>query len=532
MAENTIKLVMLHYCVKMKLLNIIVVFGVFLSFSEDVSGICKKDKTKKKLHQAENYFDKGDYLNAMKLFNELLEKEPDSEYYHYHLGVCKFFIIQHRNEALSHFEKSNEKADAEIFYYKGMLYHLKGEFTKAEENFKKYLDIEIRTYDDSYVKQLIAEIAYAKSFLEKPVAAEVMNLGNSVNTTNSEYVPLINAAGTKMFFTSRRTGSTGGKKDVYGQYYEDIYFTELKNGEWGLPQQLTAPVNTETHDACVGLTPEGENLLIFRTNAALTSGDIYLTESDGVKWSNPVLLDEIINSKDWNEPSACFSPDGGTIYFTSNRPGGLGGKDIYRAVKLPGGKWSEPMNLGPNINTPFDDDAPFVHSNGKELYFSSKGRENMGGYDVFKSVIDSNGIWQKAENMGSPINSLDNDIYLVLTADGQTGFFSSSREDGIGETDLYTFRFTSADPGYLVSEGFVKDENGNPVNAKITVIETDIMKIHGIYKSNRLTGKFIYLHCEDHDYEIVAEAEGYFSKTVYVNGDEFNSIDITLNRNK
>ena len=319
---------------------------------------------------------------------------------------------------------------------------------------------------------------------------------------------------------------------MYGQYYEDIYFSELKDGIWSSPKQLTAPVNTPTHDACVGLTPEGENLLIYRTNNTLTSGDIYLTESDGSKWSEPIILDEVINSADWNEPSACFSPDGGTIYFTSNRPGGLGGKDIYRAVKLPGGKWSEPMNLGPNINTPFDDDAPFVHSNGKELYFSSKGHENMGGYDVFKSEIDSNGNWQKAKNMGSPINSTDNDIYLVLTADGQTGFLSSSRDGGLGETDLYSFRFTYGDPGYLVGEGFVRDENGNPINAKITVIETDIMKIHGVYKANRLTGKFIYLHCEDHDYEIVVEAEGYNSKTVYMTGDTFNTIEINLNKIK
>lgn len=516
----------------MRRLKYIIVFGLILLLIQESYGLGKKDKLKKKLHKAENYFDKGDYMNAMKLFGELLESEPNSEYYHYHLGVCKFYIIKHRAEALEHFEKSNSKIDTEIFYFLGMLYHLKGEFIKAEENFKKYLETDIRSYDDEYVKQLIADVSNAKIFLQYPVSAEINNLNEPVNSVYSEYVPLINASGTTLFFTSRKEGSTGGKTDVYGQYYEDIYFSELKDGIWSSPKQLTAPVNTPTHDACVGLTPEGENLLIYRTNNTLTSGDIYLTESDGSKWSEPIILDEVINSADWNEPSACFSPDGGTIYFTSNRPGGLGGKDIYRAVKLPGGKWSEPMNLGPNINTPFDDDAPFVHSNGKELYFSSKGHENMGGYDVFKSEIDSNGNWQKAKNMGSPINSTDNDIYLVLTADGQTGFLSSSRDGGLGETDLYSFRFTYGDPGYLVGEGFVRDENGNPINAKITVIETDIMKIHGVYKANRLTGKFIYLHCEDHDYEIVVEAEGYNSKTVYMTGDTFNTIEINLNKIK
>lgn len=493
-----------------------------------VAGVSDKKKYKKKLHKAEIYFDKGDYYNAMVIFEELLAADSSSKYINYHVGVCKFHLQQFKKEALKYIEKADESVSQEIYYYLGILYHQNQKFDIALENFTKYQKVEVREREDAYIKQLISNISTAKKFLTHPLAVEILNLGEGINSVHAEYVPLITADGNKLFFTSRRPNSTGGEKDLLGNYFEDIYYSVKSNDEWGTVVQLPAIINTTTHDACVGLTPEGENLLIFRTHENLISGDIYLSESDGNNWNTPVLLDPIINSADWNEPSACYSPDGEIIYFSSNRPGGFGGKDLYRSVKLPNGKWSVAINLGANINTPFDEDAPFVHANGKEFYFSSKGHENMGGYDVFKSIIDSSGTLQKAFNMGYPINTVGDDIYLVLAADGQTGYISSAREGGIGETDIYLFRFTSMDPGYVVSEGFVKNEQGEPLPAKITVIETDMMKIHGIYKSNRLTGKFIYLHCENHTYELIIESEGYFSKTIYLQGDEVEILDVEL----
>lgn len=520
---------MLHFYDRMKLNKLLLLVILLMSANSLWSNV-SSDKNKKKLHKAENYFDKADYYKSMVLFEELLLEDPSSPYLNYHVGVCKYQLRQYRKEALTYLEKSNEKINTELYFYLGMLYHQNNQYDKALENLRKYLAVEIRDNDEVVINQLINNVTSAQKLSKFPVNVSINNLGITINSAYSDYVPLISADGTKLFFTSRREGSTDGKLDVYGEYFEDIYLCEILNGKWNFPIQLSAPINTGTHDACVGLTPEGENLLIYRTNTSMTAGDIYLSESDGVKWNVPVLLDPVINSEEWNEPSACFSPDGEVIYFSSNRPGGFGGKDIYRTVKLPNGKWSQPINLGENINTAFDDDAPFVSSNGKELFFSSKGHENMGGFDIFKSEIDSNNKWKSAMNIGFPINSVYDDIYFVLTADGVHGYYSSNKEGGFGGSDIYAIEFVSLEDGYTVMEGFIKDLLGNPISAKVTVIETDKMKVHGIYKSNRLTGKFIYLSCSDHDYELIIESEGFNTKTIYLKGEELVEImDVELN---
>lgn len=488
------------------------------------------NKSKKKLHKAENYFDQGEYLKSMEIFEELLKEDPNSAYINYHIGVCKYHLKHYRREALSYFLKSNEKISPEIDYYLGVLYHINLDFEKAELHLRKYLTAPIRDHDEAYINQLLNNVFSAQKLISQPILVEIYNMGETINSEYSDYVPLITANGNELFFTSRRPGSTGGEKDVLGNYYEDIYVSHKVNYSWTKPEQLPSPVNTNLHDACVGLTPEGDNLLIFRTNENLISGDIFMTESDGKTWNTPVLLDPIINDPKWNDPSACFSPDGESIYFSSDRPGGFGGKDIYRSVRLPNGKWSLAKNLGENINTPFDEDAPFIHANGKELYFSSRGHENMGGYDIFKSVIDSNNEWSMAINVGYPLNTVEDDIYFVLVADGETGYLSSSRSGGFGETDIYSFHFTVLDAGYMVNEGYVKNEEGKPVSAKLTIIESDNLKVQGIYRSNKTSGKFIFLRCSDFEYKVIVEAEGYYTKTIQIEVDFENSIQIELEK--
>lgn len=487
-------------------------------------------KYKKKLHKAENYFDQGEYYKSMELFEELLKTDPNSAYINYHIGVCKFELKHYRKEALSYFLKSNDKISPEIDYYLGLLYHNNLVFEKADLHLRKYLATPLHDHDDAYINQLLNNVFSAQKLISQPILVDIYNMGEVINSEFSDYVPLITANGNKLFFTSRRAGSTGNEKDVLGSFYEDIYVSHKVNYLWTKPEQLPSPVNTNIHDACVGLTPEGDNLLIYRTNENLTSGDIYMTESDGKVWNTPVLLDPIINDPKWNDPSACFSPDGEIIYFSSDRPGGFGGKDIYRSVKLPNGKWSLAKNLGENINTPFDEDAPFIHANAKELYFSSRGHENMGGYDIFKSIIDTSNNWGIAVNVGYPLNTVEDDIYFVLVADGETGYLSSDRAGGFGETDIYSFHYTVLDAGYMVNEGYVKDTNGKPVSAKLTLIESDNMKIQGIYKSNKTSGKFIFLRCSDFEYKVVVEADGYYTKTIQIETDVENVIEIELEK--
>lgn len=518
---------MLHcYAKKIMITALLAVcFQCVNSFAQEEK--LSKSARRKQLHKAENYFDKGNYDNALIIFNELLKEDSLSSYLNYHVGVCKFHLSRYRSEALRHLELSSPKVDAEIYYYFGRLYHINMDFEKALFFFDKYYSLDQREYDDDLVSQLINNVSSAHTLMAKPVLVEIINMGSKVNSLYPEYVPLITADGKKIFFTSRRPGSSNNEKDALGNYYEDIYVSDIVDGNWSEPKQLPAPVNSNTHDACVGLTPEGENLLIYRTNKALTGGDIYLSETDGITWTEPKLLDEVINSVEWNEPSATISSSGEMIIFSSNRPGGFGGMDLYRCIKLPNGKWSQPVNLGDQINTPLDEDAPFIHPDGNKLYFSSKGHTNMGGYDIFRTDLDSLGHWGRVVNLGYPVNTVDDDIYFVLSADGEIGFFSSVRKNGLGETDIYSVSFLDNQFGYIVKNGYVNDQNGNPLQAKITLLETDEHKMQGIYKSNRLTGRFIFLINPDHQYQLIFESEGFHPLTVEVNS-ELDLLNVEL----
>src|SRR5690606_258080 len=139
----------------------------------------------------------------------------------------------------------------------------------------------------------------------------------------------------------------------------------------------------------------------------------------------------------FNESYASITPNDKVIYFSSNRDGGFGGKDIYKIERLPNGSWSKAVNLGSTVNTPYDDDAPFIHSDGRTLFFSSQGHQNMGGFDIFKTKLNDNGEWTTPENIGFPINTVNDDIYFVLAADGKTGYYSSSQQGGFGGQDIY-----------------------------------------------------------------------------------------------
>ena len=181
--------------------------------------------------------------------------------------------------------------------------------------------------------------------------------------------------------------------------------------------------------------------MLFRSYKNDKEGSIYYSKLDGDQWSYGYMLgtdpgDITDINTQYHEPSACLSPDGNTLYFVSDRPGGFGGEDIYRCVKLPTGRWSKATNLGPTINTEYDEDAPFMHPDGVTLFFSSNGHKTMGGFDIFFSVKSDSG-WYPPQNMGYPINTTDDDVFYVMSSDGKRAYFSSVRPEGLGEQDIY-----------------------------------------------------------------------------------------------
>lgn len=461
-------------------------------------------KPKKVLKSADLHFEFKNYRAALPGYEFLLANDEKDANLNLKVGICKLFLKNELDEVAKYLVTANDKGLMLSNYYLGMLYHEKGEFDKAIEYYLKFKNsLEINDYLSSDVDHLISNSFTAKELTADPLNVNIENLGPKVNSKYADYVPAINSDEDLLFFTSRRYNGIDSTKDPFGYYFEDVYqSTKDEHGDWVDAIRLPAPINTSNHDACVGLSPDGLKLLLYKTDEENNSGDLYYSENKNNSWSYPRPFNEHINSDDW-EPSASISADKKVLYFSSDREGGYGGRDIYIARKLPNGKWSHAQNMGPVINTQFDEDAPFIHENDSVLYFSSKGHRNMGGFDIFKSKLSSKGGWSLPENMGYPINTVDDDIYFVMSKDGNRGYYSSDHKGGFGEKDIYIIHFHEADSPLTIVKGIVVNEETNePIEAIITVKEKGVDRLQGIYRSDLGSGKYIAIVGTETEYNL------------------------------
>ncbi|HEX8546326.1 MAG TPA: OmpA family protein [Cytophagaceae bacterium] len=418
----------------MKICNTFLLFAIFFLFvTKSYSQVEKKI-----LKEAQESYIKGDKNNALSLYIRALENNPESAEINFLIGKT-FLETIYKTRSLKYLEKAfalNPEVDKQIRYYLGEAYHFSQKFDKALEHFSIF-DQSLVEGDPFKVKvtRKIFECNNGKEFVAQPVPAIVTNLGAVVNTPYPEFGPVISADGQTLIFTSRRENSTGQKIDEEGDFYEDIYVARKVKDKWGPAENIGTNINTDGHDASIALSADGKTLFTYDGEG---KGNIKYCDlkKDG-SWSKPHSLLGRVNSQD-SETSICISSDGSTIYFTSDKPGGKGGFDIYMSKLDFRQEWGKPVNLGDVINTPFDEEGPFLDLDGKTLYFSSKAHKGMGSFDLFKSVYDSTSKkWSTPENMGYPINTADDDMYFVLSGDGKHGYYASVREDGSGEKDIY-----------------------------------------------------------------------------------------------
>lgn len=472
-------------------------------------------KARKYIRTADLELNDNNYSKALELYRQAYSLDTANAQYAFKLGCCMYSMKKHKRESMVYFEKALRGGILEANYYLGNLYHLQGKFEKAIQALTDYkLYCRKKTFALARIDSLINQCKTAAELASKPINVTIENIGNAINSPYPDYVPVISADESVLIFTSRRKGSFAGLVDPFGEYFEDVYIASKQDSGWGIPQSISSNINTATHDACVGLSADGELLFLYRTSEDLVSGDLYFSAFDGTNWQVPAQLPVPINTKGYNEPSASLSSDGNTLYFSSNRPGGFGKRDIYKVVKLPNGEWGKAANLGPAINTAEDEDSPFIHPDRRTLYFSSKGHENMGGFDIFKTIVSEEGTWSMPENLGAPVNTPDDDIYFVLSTDGKTGYYSSDREGGFGGTDIYLIHFPDEDLKLSVFKGMVvmvvaEDSIQQPIAARISLFDEEANKLAGLYTNNKLTGKFIMILSPGKEYRMEVEAEGY-----------------------
>ncbi len=516
-------------------------FGILIFiFSIQVFSQVKVDKKlyAKDLKNADLYFDTEDYLNAIYSYKKVLAIEPFHEMANLNSAISRIKLGQPADSSFANLVKLKTSKLPEVQFYFGQLYHLTSNFDEAINSFNKYKAIpeKQRSILNDEIDYQISCSKNAKEFVNSPHRSIIKNIGNKINSIYADYVPLIFPDESYLYFTSRRDGSTGNLKDVYGNYYEDVYVSKrLPDGKWGEPKNIGPPINTNTHDACVALSFDANNMIIYRTSADQLTGDLYICHTGYDGWSVPQKLGPEINTP-FIETSACFSNDTSVIYFSSNKPGGFGGKDIYRIKKLPNGKWSLPMNLGSNINTDKDEDSPFLHPDGLTLYFSSKGHNTMGEYDVFRSILNTEtNQYTSAENLGFPINSVNNDIFFVLNADGTRGYYSSIKEQTYGGADIYVIDTRFGDNDLKVKHGIIMSGN-DIVKAKITLIDIESKQVSGIFNSSYKTGKFLLIMNPVKAYKVIVEEEGYQTMVLdiepMVNEQDDSELILSLTRKK
>ena len=393
---------------------------------------------KRLIKEAEDNLKNGDKKNALSFYLKAYQANSDNAETNFNIGKL-YLETLYKGRSLKYLEKAYQMKPGiskDISRLLANSYQYNNEWDKAIEHYNSYLAT-IPATDAQYkkIERKIEECKNGKELAATPIDVKIENAGPLINSPYPDFAPVISADESVLIFTSRREGSTGGEMDVNGEYNEDIYISEKENGKWGTAKNIGTNINTDGHDASIGLSAEGTELFTYDGTGR---GDIkYCNLKKDSSWSKPHLMSGNINTKE-SETSMCISPDGQTIFFTSDRPGGIGGLDIYMSHLDKNGDWGRAHNLGAPINTDEDEDGPFLDFDGRTLYFSSKAHKGIGGYDIFKSDFDSaTSKWSEPQNIGIPINTADDDIYFVLSGNGKHGYYASVKDDGYGEKDIY-----------------------------------------------------------------------------------------------
>lgn len=526
---------------------------VFLSFSAHAQNVefskdrfsSDKDGLKvalRELKAGDEWYlsDPARYEQALPHYLEAQKFNPDNAQLNLKIGDA-YLHSGAKPRALSYLQKAyqlNPDVDPRIHYLLGRGLHLN---TKWAEAITEYKAAQSATTGKNApvslndVRKKITECENGQKLAQHPSRVFIDNAGPSINSPYADYGPVISADESVILFTSRRDNSTGGQKDPEtGGYFEDVYQSTHSGDKWNAARDLGQPVNTDGHDATVGLSPDGQRMMVYVEDGG---GDLQEANLRGTEWRKPQKLGSRINTK-YHESSAAYTPDGRSLYFVSDKEGGLGSRDIYR-IELEGRGAAQ--NLGAVVNTPYGEEGVFLHPDGKTMYFSSEGHNSMGGYDIFKSVFE-NGKWSTPENLGWPINTPDDDVFFVISASGRHGYYSSVREDGLGSKDIYLITFLGPEKPPVLSQedqllasraqpvketslappvpiataqvtilkGVVTDEaTKQPLEATIDVVDNTRNETIASFQANAQSGRYLVSLPSGVNYGIVVRQEGY-----------------------
>jgi hypothetical protein len=392
--------------------------------------------------EAEYFLMNEDYSDALSGYLQIYEKMPDNSNIAYCIGLCYLNITGKKNLAVSYLEAASKNISAmhkegslnevtapyDALFYLASAYRINYKFDKARETLVKYSGTLLPDDQENldFIKHEIEVCDMAKRLIANPVSYTEENAGQLFNDEKSNFNPIISADNKSFAFM------------VSLKFYDAVMFSRFMNGKWTAPVNITPEIQSDGDFYISCLSSDGKMLFLSKDDDY--NSDIYFSSFTGDAWTRTVKMNKYINTKYW-ESHGFISEDGTLLIFASDRPGGFGGLDLYISHKV-NGDWGPAVNLGPEINTQFNEDRPFLINNARTLFFSSQGHENIGGYDLFRSDVQTNGLWSRPKNLGYPLNTPDDNMFFMPIGDGKSGYYSVMRETtGYGKEDIYKITF-------------------------------------------------------------------------------------------
>lgn len=489
-------------------LNNLILFFLCIILSVIVPGniFAQEDQSAKDMYvEAESYFLFEEYADALPLYQRLLRNDPDNANLNYKIGICYLNDDYQTDKSIDYLLKAvknvsgdyktssykERRAPLEAYYYLGDAYRVNNKLEEALdafEHFKQILDPAV--YDVELVNKQINSCNLAKELEAKPVYFGIKHLGEPINTRFADIRPVISGDEKTLVFTTKL------------QFYDAVFVSTRPDtsSDWTPPVNLTPFFGVDGNTYSTGVSFHGDEIYVYRSDEF--DGNIYVSRLVNNQWSTLIKLNDNINTKYW-ESHASVSADGKTLYFTSNRKDGYGGLDIYKSQRTGKDDWGPAVNLGPVINTKYNEETPFITEDGKTLYFSSFGHYNMGGYDIFYSTLLDNGQWSVPVNIGYPINTTKDDLFFDPVENGAYAYYSMYNPDNtLGLRDIYKLElFSDRHPRKFIIEGITRIEGSLPngysgVLAKLyrkntnTLVDQAQLNADGSYSLNAIQGEY------------------------------------------
>jgi hypothetical protein len=415
--------------------------------------------TKETFVEAESDFLFEEYNEALPNYLKLLKISPNNDNLNYKIGICYLNNPYEKQKSIDYLLKASKninpnykenniketKAPYDVLFYLGNAYRINNELDEAlriYEKFKQNLDTKV--YDIDLVDEQIKACKYAKQKEKEPLDIVYKNLGDNINTRFPDVNAVVTPDENTMVYVQQQ------------QLQDFVFYTQKVNGVWQSPRNLAEELglDVDTKVYPTSISSDGNELFLYGSDSYL--GTIYSSTLVNGRWTKLKKLNDNINTKYW-ESHASISSDGKTLYFTSNRKGTYGGLDIYKSVRDSKGEWGPAVNLGPVINSKYNEETPFISEDSKTLYFSSYGHNSMGGYDVFYSNLLDDGTWSVPVNAGYPINTPDDDVFYLPVKNGNFAYYSRYFEkEGYGKMDIYRYEiYTDMHPHKFLIKGVV-----------------------------------------------------------------------------